>query len=100
MISKSMMIGAAAALVATGTGYYIATVGNGSTCTNGCPISAMLGSHAVKSESEPSGGCCGKASKASLFAKAPVSDTPTLAACIGGTAYALHAAPAACCDHD
>jgi hypothetical protein len=100
MVSKSMIIGAVAALIATGTGYYIATVSNNSTCSNGCPISAMLGSNPAKSEGDTPGSCCGKVSKASLFAKAPVSDTPTLAACVGGNAYALHAAPATCCEHE
>ena len=102
MISKAMILGAAAALVATGTGYYIATVQNRSDCNGGCPIAAMLGTKPAQTESgcETSKGCCGNASKSSLLMKAPEADASTLAACIGGSAYALSAQSAACCAHD
>jgi hypothetical protein len=103
MVSKSMILGAAAALVATATGYFIATGSSGSHCNGGCPISAMFGSEnklsAKDEESGECGSCCGKASKAALLAKKPEADTPTLAACVGASAYALQP-PAACCDHE
>ena len=110
MISKAMILGAAAAVVATGTGYYIAT-GGSSTCDNGCPIRAMFHSkpaptQEVKSED---GGCCdlskmsccgGEASRNSKLVNAPKPhsvDSPTLAACVGGPAYATHPQPVTCC---
>jgi len=102
MISKAMILGAAAALVATGAGYYIATVQSGSHCSGGCPIRSMLGASdaTIQVETEAPGSCCGKASKSALLVKAPEPDAPTLAACIGGSAYALHSGTAACCAHE
>ena len=109
MISKAMILGAAAAVVATGTGYFIATGGT-SECNGGCPIRAMLNTKpSQEAAKEESGGCCGLpnlsccesgVSKTSKLASAPKPtpvDSPTLAACVGGPAYATHPQPVTCC---
>lgn len=104
MISKAMILGAAAAVIATGTGFYVATTGSSSSCNNGCPIRAMFESKASpvinESATEESGGSCCSASKASKMIAAPKPspvDSQTLAACVGASAYAMHPQPAICC---
>ena len=95
-----MMLGAAAAVIATGTGFYISTTGGSSACNNGCPIRAMFHSKPTQETKDDEGGgsCCG--STVSKFASAPKPtpvDSQTLAACVGASAYATHPQPALCC---
>jgi|GEM_PF-4464875 len=104
MISKAMILGVAAAVVATGTGFYVATVGNSSHCDGGCPIRSMLGmqqtSSTIPASTEEPGSCCNRVSKSALLTKVNTPDTPTLAACVGSSAYATQPQSAVCCEHE
>ena len=104
MISKAMILGVAAAVVATGTGLYVANVGNSSHCEGGCPIRSMLGlqqtSCSIPASNEEPASCCNRISKSALLVKANTADTPTLAACVGSSAYATQSPSAVCCEHE
>ena len=92
MISKAMVLGAAAAVIATGTGFYISTSGSGSLCNKCIPLMQL------EPADESCGGCCG--SKVKKFTSAPKPSTveaSTLAACVGGPAYATHSQTITCC---
>ena len=69
MISKAMLLGAAAAVVATGTGYYIANYGVKAPCDGGCPIQSMLGTNTPKDDEKPGSCCSGNPSKTALISK-------------------------------